>query len=327
MASFQKPAGRSRWIVLVISILVIGFFIKDTLDNNGELPDFFQDVPSSTSQQVVSSPEDIPIYVQTDGMLQVHFIDVGQGESIYIQGEQVNVLMDGGEVGSENIVIPYLEQLGVEKIDYIIATHPHSDHIGGLPSVIETFEIGEVIMPELPDDLIPTTRVFTKLLQAIQSQGLQITASEVGAEYSLGGGATLTILGPTEDYDDLNDYSIVARLDDGEVSFLFTGDAEKTAEQDLIDAGTNLNATVLSAGHHGSSTSTGEEFLSLVSPDIVVISCGLDNSYGHPHRETLAALNAIDCSVYRTDLDGTVVLESDGQNIVVQAERLVSVVE
>ena len=250
----------------------------------------------------------------------VHFIDVGQGESILILAPEKTVLIDGGDNGWGDTVLRYLRGQGVSAIDILIATHPHADHIGGLIDVVAQLEIGQVILPELPDELIPTTRTYTNFLLTLLERGLGITPAQAGDAFDLGGGAVLTILAPIREYTSVNDMSVVSRLEFGYTSFLFTGDIEIAAEHDLATAG-GIQSTVLNIAHHGSRTSTTQVFLDAVSPDIAVISCALDNQYGHPHRQTIERLQAIDALILRTDLDGSIVLTTNGKSIGVRTER------
>jgi len=259
--------------------------------------------------------------VAAAGGVEVHFLDVGQAQSVFIRGPKKTALIDAGENNQGGDVLQYLEKQGVTKLDYVIGTHPHSDHIGGLDTVIAGMEVGAVILPEIPGEIVPATVTYTDLLEAIDAKGLRITQAVPGKTYSLGGGATLAVLAPLAEYADLNNMSVCSRLDYGETSFLFTGDAEKEAEATMLERDARLAANVLDAGHHGSGTSTSQAFLDAVSPSVAVISCGLDNSYGHPHREVMERLQAMGVTVYRTDLNGAVVVTSDGDSLSVQTEK------
>lgn len=253
--------------------------------------------------------------------LSVHFLDVGQAESILIKGPEANVLIDAGEKNNGDQVVRYLKQNDVTRLDYVIATHPHADHIGGMDTVLDVMRVETIIMPNLPDELVPTTQTYTDLLLAIEKNGAKPVYATPGNTCDLGGGSELTIFGPGAEYADLNNMSVMCRLEYGDTSFFFTGDAEAAAEGGALDYSRGVTSDVLSVGHHGSNTSSSEEFLDAVSPRIAVISCGTDNSYGHPHREVIEALTARNARILRTDLNGTVVIESNGKRLSVTTER------
>lgn len=232
-----------------------------------------------------------------------------------------NILIDAGENDKGTVVNAYLDKLGIETLDLVIGTHPHSDHIGGLDVVLDAHPVERVILPVLPESMTPTTRTYEDLLKSIQTQGLKITAAKPGKSYSFGTG-TLEILGPVKDsYEDLNDFSVVCRFTFGEWSFLFTGDMETDAEADLLDAGTDVSARVLKLGHHGSSTSTSQAFLDAVDPEVCVMEVGEGNSYNHPHRETVQKMDEGGYAVYRTDQNGSIVFVTDGEACSVRTEK------
>ncbi|HHV71228.1 MAG TPA: MBL fold metallo-hydrolase [Clostridia bacterium] len=243
--------------------------------------------------------------------LKVHFIDVGQADSILIMNGSQSMLIDAGNNDDEKLVVDYLKEQGISKLDYVIGTHPHEDHIGGLDAVIDNFAIGQVYLPNVPH----TTKTFFDVVEAIRKKDLKITLPMPGTTFNLGEGAC-TILAPNSDsYEDLNNYSIVIKVEYGDTVFLFTGDAEKESETEMLKKGYDLTADVLKIGHHGSSFSTTEDFLNKVNPQYAVIMCGKGNSYGHPHRETMNRLKNKGIKVYRTDESGTIVCSSDGKNI------------
>lgn len=252
-------------------------------------------------------------FENSSGNLLVHYIDVGQGDSVFIQlpnGE--TSLIDGGPRSSSSVVVDYLKDMKVEKIDYLIATHPHEDHIGGLPEVIKNYEIGAVYMP----DRVANTTIFERLLKEIKAKDLKINIPESGEFLIDNGDFKYQILAPNkEKYNNTNDYSIVSKLTFKDKSFLFTGDAEKTSEKEIIEKNYDLTSDVLKIGHHGSSTSTTDEFLEKVDPDYGVISLAKDNKYGHPHVETIEKLNKKGISILRTDELGNIVIKSDGKDI------------
>ena len=210
--------------------------------------------------------------LETDAELQVHFIDVGQGDSSLIISDDFTVLIDAGERGCGEIVNSYLAEHDIENLDYIIATHPHSDHIGGMSEVISQNDVGTVIIPHISDDKIPTTKIYGEFLQVIDDKGCKLEESYVGEVINLGI-AEMKVLAPVnDDYSDLNNFSIVTELEFGNVRFLFTGDAEIKSENEIIDSGMLKSADVLKVGHHGSSSSSGKEFLDIVKPEYAVIS-------------------------------------------------------
>lgn len=244
--------------------------------------------------------------------MKIHFIDVGQADAILIQSAGENMLIDAGNVEDGSAVTTYLKENSVESLKYVIGTHPHEDHIGGLASVISYYKITTFIMP----DKVHSSQCFESVLDTLESKNLSITKPVVGTEYTLGD-ATFTILSPVaSDYgDDLNDYSVGIKITNGENSFVMCGDAQTNAEVDICSTGIDLSADVLKLGHHGSDTATSSEFLTAVNPTYAIISCGADNSYGHPYKETLEKVSSYPCSIFRTDKQGTIIATSDGKNI------------
>ncbi len=249
------------------------------------------------------------------GILQVVFIDVGQGDSILILSpEGDSMLIDAGEKTAREAVGTVLSAYGICEIDILIATHPHSDHIGGIQYILENYPVGKLYIPNVST----TTATFTALLTYIEREEIPLYKAESGVTVEFSASVACTFLGPaTNSYEDLNDFSAVLKLTYGDTSFLFMGDATSVAEADILALydTEDLSADVLKIGHHGSNTSTSEEFLLAVNPSYAVISCGLDNSYGHPHTETLDLLYAYGILTYRTDELGTILATSDGSSI------------
>lgn len=261
-------------------------------------------------------------YVElAEGEIAVHFIDVGQGDCALILAGETSVLIDAGESSASADVIRYLKSLELESLDMVIASHPHSDHIGALSKVIDEFGIETLLMPKLTEKMVPVTRSYQRLLESAENCGAALEYAEPGVRYELTAGCYLDILAPVRDYDDLNNYSIAAKLICGQTSFLFTGDIEKTAEQDIYDSGAELSADVIKVAHHGSSTSSLRAFVQAVSPKYAVISVGSPNDYGHPHKETTELLERLNISVYRTDRDGNIVWISDGKTLRVNTSK------
>lgn len=251
-----------------------------------------------------------------DGIMEVHFIDVGQGDAIFVETGSSAMLIDAGENNKGSLVREYLTKQQVAKLDYVIGTHPHSDHIGGLDIILDSFEVGKVFLP----DIIHTTDTFEDVLDALEDHQLKITRPGIGDRYSLGD-ASFTILAPnSSDYADLNDYSICIKLSYGNTSFLLTGDAEKLSEDEMMKNGLDISADVLKVGHHGSAYSSNPKFIDAVDPSFAVISTGKDNKYGHPHAETLQTMLEHNIKVYRTDEQGSIVFTSDGQTVSVNKQ-------
>ena len=247
---------------------------------------------------------------------QMHFIDVGQALSVLVECDGQFMLYDGGNVDDGSLVVSYLQNQGVEELQYVFCSHAHEDHVGGLAAALAYFPANHVYSPVTEAG----TKCFQDFVKYTQQQGLQVEVPAVGTVWPLGS-ATVTLLGPVKQYDETNDTSLVLRIDYGSTSFLLTGDMESDAERDLVESGANLKADVLQVGHHGSSTSSSYIFLNAVLPKMGVISCGVNNKYGHPHEETLSILRDAGVDVYRTDLMGTITIGSDGANYTVSSEH------
>lgn len=247
------------------------------------------------------------------GGLTVSFIDVGQADCALLECDGEFMLIDGGNRDDGQLVVSYLEQQGVETLSAVVCTHAHEDHVGGLPSVLAVYPTQAVYAPTRTY----ASKVFDDFAYYTDQQGLEITIPAPGDTWTLGQ-ACVTVLGPVKSYAETNDTSIVLRVSYGETDFLFTGDMETTAENDMLDywgGRVSWKADVLKVGHHGSNTSTGYRFLNEVAPDYALISVGKDNSYGHPHEEPLSRLNQAGVTIFRTDELGTVIARSDGEAV------------
>jgi len=241
--------------------------------------------------------------------LKIHYIDVGQGDSELIQVDGKNILIDAGT--SDKKALNYLKSIGITSIDYVIATHPHEDHIGSIDDVINNFNIGTFYAPKIA----ATTKTYENMVKALKSKNLKINVPKVGEELSIGK-ASLTFLAPNNSkYEDMNNYSVVIKLKYGNNSFIFMGDAEDVSEKEILGKQLDIRADVLKVGHHGSHSSTTQAFLDQVNPKYAVISCEKGNDYGHPHKETIDKLNGKNINVFRTDLQGTIIATSDGEEI------------
>ncbi len=245
--------------------------------------------------------------------LTVHFIDVGQGDSIYIKAPNgEDILIDGGNNGKGDDVVAYLKKQKVDDIEIMIATHPDADHIGGLDTVLSAFRVERVYAPKVSH----TSQTYKDFLNAVKREGLKIKTAQKGVSLGLKG-VSAVFVGPVKSYStsDTNDWSAVLKLTYGKKSFLFTGDAETKAEVDMIASKQNLRADVLKVGHHGARTSTSSAFLNAVKPTYAVISVGKGNSYGHPTTEVLNRLKSYKVNIFRTDLQGTIIAKTDGTNL------------
>lgn len=286
--------------VFIIAALISAFSDKDDEKN-----------PTTTAATTVTQETTSP---DADKHLEVHFIDVGQAEAELIVCDGEAMLIDGGNVDDSDLMYSYLKKEGIDHLKYVICTHPHEDHIGGLPGALKYAKADAAYC------LVTTYsgKLFSDFTKALKKQGVELQTLIAGDKLSLGS-ADISVLGPVRATDDPK-YSIVLRLVYGETSFLFTGDAERDEEHDIILSGEELSSDVLKVGHHGSSTSTTRDFLDEVNPDIAVISCAIDNPYGHPHKETLAALNKRGINIYRTDESGDIIILSDGKQIYISTE-------
>lgn len=303
----MKNAGKTKKIIYIVVILVIAIASVAGVNFDkifGELPGSFISTDKTS-----------------EASFKIHFVDVGQGDCTLVTCNEATLLIDAGENGHETDVLNYLRSQGIEKLDYIVATHQHSDHIGGLPEVLDEFPTDNIIMPRLTKEQTPTNSTYTAFLKAVKASGAKVISAKPGLTYSLGD-ATFEILGPvTDDCEDINSMSAVTKITYGETSFLVTGDAEKDEEREIIENGADLDCDVLRVGHHGSSTSSSRDFLDAVTPEICVISCGADNDYGHPHKEIRERLPKYTDEIYRTDILGDIVMVSDGKTIDVSFEN------
>ena len=244
--------------------------------------------------------------------LEIHYIDVGQGDStlVIIPNDEV-ALIDAGTRGGREKLVSYLKKSNIKKIDYLIGTHPHEDHIGGLPEVIRNFEIGKVYLPNKSNN----TQIFEELLNEIKNKGLKISEGKTGVNMIDTRELKFYTIGPSKEYANMNNNCIVTKIIYKNFSTLITGDAEKEAESDMIEEGHNLKADILRLGHHGSNTSTTEAFLDKVDPSYAIISVGKDNIYGHPDREVMDSLEERNIVALRTDEMGTIVIQTDGKKL------------
>lgn len=310
----MKNKKTSKLGILVILILLLAFGIfkenSDIIDNEPNS----EEIRATEVIENELKKDDEAVF---KNKLLVHFLDVGQGdcELVCLPSGKV-MLIDAGDNGEESIITRYLDKLGIKRIDYLVATHPHADHIGGMEEIIKGYEIGEIYMPRVEAE----SKTFERMLDAIDEKGLLIHTGETGKVIFSEDSIKARILSPQKGklYEDKNNNSLVIKLEYQDRSFLFTGDIEEDAERDILSAKEYISADVLKVAHHGSSTSSISEFIDKTQPQYAIISCGEGNEYGHPHKETLDKLESLGIKVLRTDELGTIIITTDGKNLEVE---------
>lgn len=286
---------KKQLLVLITALLLCLSGCGDTADNN-----------NATAENTITA----------EGTLLVHFIDVGQADCTLIQSEGYNMLIDAGNVADGDLVVQYLAAQGVDYLDYVIATHAHEDHIGGLTDVLEAYDCAVFYSPVDEYD----SNAFTNVMATLEEQNVPVTFPSLGETFTMGE-ASFQIVAPSDFNWDTNNSSIVLHMSHGNISFLFTGDAELESEEYMLDSGLKLSATVLKAGHHGSSTSSSYAFLRAVMPEFIFVPVGADNTYGHPSEAVLSRFEDLEATVFRADLDGTCVFISDGESLTITTEK------
>ena len=284
MAKRGKDMG-SKFFTGVILAVLLG--VVSFLQGNGILPSKINPV--------------------TDGDVYLHIIDVGQGSSTLIQQGNEGILIDAGESDYGETVDDYINSCGIDTLKYVVASHPHSDHIGGLPLVLKNNNVEEVLMPEIIEDNLPTTKVYERFLDAIYEKDITASYCETGDTYYLSDEVSMEILGPVTQVSDLNNMSAICKISVGETEVMILGDAETKELKTVYSNGGDFESEILVMGHHGSRTSLYEKFLTAVDPMVALISCGSDNSYGHPHAETIEYLEENNIDYWRTDFSGDIV--------------------
>lgn len=303
-------------VILIILGIATYFGLNITeFENFNNIENYIKNISDKISNSTNSLENLTAEAVKGEDVI-VSFIDVGQADSIFIQSDGETMLIDAGTNDKGSTVVKYLENLGINKIDYLVGTHPHEDHIGGLDDVIDNFEIGTIYMPKVQTN----TKTFEDVLDSISKKNLSITSPNVGDTFQIGNAKCQLICSATGtnlEKDNLNLSSIVIRMVYGNQSFLFTGDAEIENEEQMEVSKT----TVLKVAHHGSDTSSSEEFLEKVDPEIAVISVGEGNTYNHPNQTVIYRLNKIGAKIYRTDKQGTITIVCDGEKCEVTTEK------
>lgn len=309
--SNTKSQIRGFCITLVFGILLI---IASIISNQfpEEVNNLIEEnlnIPANTSNAISVNTVGSTV-VSSNSKLQIYFFDVGQADSALVVADGQTMLIDAGNNEDGPLLVNYISGLGIQKIDYLVGTHPHEDHIGGLDDIIYNFEIGKIYMP----DVTTTTSTFSSVLEAISNRGLSITKCEIGSTFGVGDGICTIMSVENEEQDNLNLNSIVIHMAYGDRTFLFTGDAEKQNEDNISWP----KVDVLKVGHHGSDTSSSEKFLNSIKPETAIISVGCNNNYSHPSQDVLVRLQNLGTKVYRTDELGTILLTCDGKTYNVQ---------
>ncbi len=250
-----------------------------------------------------------------NNLIKIHYIDVGQGDSIFIElPNKKTMLIDAGESSKGKIASSYISNLGYYKIDYIVGTHPHTDHIGGLAHIINSFDIGNIYMPKA----VSTSKTYENLLNTISQKGLKITTARAGVNIASESNLNINIVAPNREYSDLNNSSAVVKITYGNRKFLFMGDAETKSENDIIS---DVSADVIKVGHHGSDTSSGQSFVNKVNPKYAIIMVGNNNQYNHPYQIIIDRWINSGAKVYRTDINGNIIVISDGNLLDINSSR------
>ncbi|MCB2291014.1 MBL fold metallo-hydrolase [Clostridium sp. CS001] len=326
---YNKKFYKKRWTWLIAIAIIIGITSSGCSNKDAKVESNVKAVvvPTDTANAEIPKVEENKetkkestnnetivvdtLKTEVKGELKVHYIDVGQADSILIQQGSISMLIDAGNNADSELVKKYISDQGITNLDFLIGTHPHEDHIGGLDYVINSFKVGKIYMPKATS----TTKTFQDVVVAIKNKGMKIAVPTPGGTFKLGE-ATCTILAPNGNgYEDVNNESIVIKVTFGSNSFLFTGDAEDISEKEMLSKGYDLKSDVLKIGHHGSASSTTQGFLDVVNPKYAVVSVGKDNSYGHPVQSTMDRLKNKNITLYRTDENGTIVATSNGKDI------------
>lgn len=304
MAKHKKIKRNIKRNFFEILIILLAFLI---INNQDKIKNLFNQNNNQNQNDYINTNNDL---------LKVHYLDVGQGDSIFIElPNNETILIDAAESYQSEKIINYLKNLNYQKIDYVIGTHPHTDHIGGLKDIINTFEIGKIYMPKV----VSTTKTYESLLMTIKDKNLKINTAKAGTSIINTDTLKINILAPnSETYTELNNYSVVTKITYGTTKFLFMGDAEKLSENEIKE---NVTADVIKIGHHGSNTSSSINFIKKVNAKYGIISVGLNNKYNLPKEETITNWENSGTKIYLTSINGTIRASSDGTNIKIESEK------
>ena len=302
----KKKKNISITLLLMLLAFLYGFYFNEINKTFAMMYDEYGNaIIETNNNETNNTNEEI---IENNDKLKIYYLDVGQADSILINSNNEYMLIDGGNNNDGPLLVKYFQELGIKEFKYLVGTHPHEDHIGGLDEIINNFNINKIFIP----DAITTTRTFEDLLDSIDRKNLTFNVPQINSTYTLGE-ATVKIIYTGTDTTDLNNTSIVLKLTYKETSYLFTGDATNITEKKILNK--DISSDVLKVGHHGSKYSSSENFIKKVNPNYAIISVGKDNKYGHPSSNTLNLLNKYNIKTYRTDELGTILLTSDGKNI------------
>lgn len=307
-----KQKRKSKTLCIILIFAAVMFIITSwALNETGVWDDF------ANSENLFSTKTTAKYYGSTD--FTAYFLDVGQGDSALFVSRGCSMLIDSGEKESSGTVLSYLNGYGVKSLQYVVATHAHSDHMGGMADIISAVPTENIIISEPCDDSA-STATYESFLDAAEKSGAEITLAEPGLTFSLGD-AECTVLAPFEVSSEENNNSVVMLITAGETSILMTGDAEKSVENQILKYYPDLNADIIKIGHHGSNTSSGNAFINAISPETAIISVGKGNIYGHPSEKTLAMLENYNIKYYQTDVSGTITVSVSDKSYSITAQR------
>lgn len=322
---------RKRKIIALVVLFILTFSFVPSAEETGEQSEpvaqvvateepaveLLKEIPFHTPEILEVAEKPLPI----DSKFEIHFLDVGQADSMLVLCDDHTMLVDGGDPDDSSFIYSYLKDKGIEHLDIIIGTHAHSDHVGGLAGALNYATVGTAYAPVNESE----NSAFVSFVEYLDKQNVSITVPAAGDSFELGN-SVVTVLGPIDLSEEPNNTSIVIRIEYGETSFILTGDAEESEEVDILSSGYTLESTVLKVGHHGSSSSTSEAFLNAVNPEYAVVSDGVDASgFGRLTEKTLGKLQAADIEVYRTDLQGNIICTSDGKTVSFSVEKNIDV--
>lgn len=308
---YSNKRKKKEKVAIVIAIILFAFsLLMSFLENNGIYS--WNDLNNDTG--TLNGP------VNPDSNFSIYYLDVGQGDCTIIKSNESVMMIDTSTQNHSLNIQEALKSLSIQKIDYLIITHQHDDHMGSAKDIIDKYQVDNIIMPKLSEINMVTTTNYENLLKSIVNNKVNAIPATVGDSFNLGE-ATVQIFSPSQQDEDLNNMSVVLKVTYGETSFIFQGDAEKAIEKQLLNSDFDLSADVIKVGHHGSNTSSTDKYLKAVNPQYAIISCGADNSYGHPHNEVIDRLKKNEIDFFVTAQTGDITVTSDGKNISVTTQN------